>query len=59
MNNQKNTYISKRLRHYTHRSAITFYEDILLRNERIIVPTIFQVEMKFFNLQERLEDQSC
>lgn len=59
MNNQKNTYTSKRLRYYTHRSAITFYEDILLRNERIIISIIFQVEMKFFSLQGRLEDQSC
>ena len=35
------------LTYYTHRSDITFCDGILLKNERMIIPTTLRAEMKF------------
>ena len=43
------------LPYYTHCNDITFCEGILLKNERIIVPTTLQAEMKSFIHQGHLE----
>ena len=40
---------------YTHRIKITFFEGILLKNERIILPTTLRAEMKSFIHQGYLE----
>ena len=45
--------------YYIHRKVITFREGILLKNERIMVPTTFQAEMKFLFHQGHLGIESC
>ena len=47
------------LLHYTYHSYITFCEGILLKNERIIVPTNFRAEMKSLIHQGHLGIENC
>ena len=47
------------LPYYTHRSHLTFCEDILLKNERLIVPTTLRAEMKSLIDQRHLEIENC
>ena len=47
------------LPYYTHRSDITFCEGILLKNERIIVPTTLRAEMKSLIHQGHLGIENC
>ena len=45
--------------YYTRHSDITFYDGILMKNEQIIVPTTFQVEMKSLIQQGHLGIENC
>ena len=45
--------------YYTQRSDITFCEGILLKNERIILPTTLRAEMKSLIYQEHLRIENC
>ena len=47
------------LPYYTHRSGITFCKGILLKNERIIVPTTIRTEMKSPIHQGHLGIENC
>ena len=47
------------LLYYTHHSDITFCEGILLKNERIIVPTTLRAEMKSLIRQGHLGIENC
>ena len=47
------------LPYYTHRSDITFCEGILLKNERVIVPTTLRAEMKPLIHQGHLGIENC
>ena len=47
------------LPYYTHRSDITFCEGVLLKNERIIVPTTLRAEMKSLIHQGHLRIENC
>ena len=45
--------------YHTHRSDITFCEGILLKNERIIVPTILRADIKSLIHQRHFGIESC
>ena len=45
--------------YYIHRKVITFREGILLKNERIMVPTTLRAEMKFLLHQGHFGIESC
>ena len=47
------------LPYYTHHSDITFCEGILLKNERMVVPTALQAEMKSLIHQGHLGIENC
>ena len=47
------------LPYYTHRSDITFCKGILLKNERIILPTTPRAKMKSLIHQGRLGIENC
>ena len=47
------------LLYYTHRSDITFCDGIILKNERVIVPTTLRAEMKALIYQGHLGIENC
>ena len=59
MNGQKSTSYSQIYIRIIHRSDITFCECILLKNERIIVPTTLRAEMKSLIHQGHLGIENC
>ena len=56
---EKHVILKDLLPYYTHRSDITFCEGILLKNERIIVPTTLRAEMKSLIHQGHLGIENC